>query len=302
LPVIDLPGANLSRASPTSVPAIYRQPAITVTIYEQEVMRSNDCGKIYEALLPAGVSPKRYDETADVAIAINKAELGTPYNRSAALQRDCGMPLSESVMAERCEAVAEALFPIYKEMRRRAADGKVFYGDDMDIERPRALYFQQISCEESRLRFALDVMAIQRNYRKCDKRRPRSLASASASRRRGTLSLASGSQWFVTAVAKATHDGTINTWKSNPFAEREFRTSGHAGFGGATQRKISRLASKPNPNSAATLSPRVEKVEKGAGNVKERIESLNTISSSQSDLIESQASGERCPKSNHKPY
>jgi transposase len=109
------------------------QPAITVTIYEQEVMRCNDCGKEYEAPLPEGVSPKRYDETADAQIAIIKSGLATPYNRSAALQRDCGAPLSESVMSERCKAVAEALYPIYQEMRRQAADGKVFYGDDTPV-------------------------------------------------------------------------------------------------------------------------------------------------------------------------
>jgi hypothetical protein len=109
------------------------QPAITVTIYEQEVMRCNDCGKEYEAPLPEGVSPKRYDETADATIAIIKSGLATPYNRSAALQRDCGAPLSESVMSERCKAVAEALYPIYQEMRHRAADGKVFYGDDTPV-------------------------------------------------------------------------------------------------------------------------------------------------------------------------
>src|SRR5215831_17327462 len=109
------------------------QPAITVTIYEQEVMRCNDCGKEYEAPLPEGVSPKRYDETADTAMAIIKSGLATPYNRSAALQRDCGMPVSESVMSERCKAVAEALRPIYKEMKRQAADGKVFYGDDTPV-------------------------------------------------------------------------------------------------------------------------------------------------------------------------
>ena len=106
------------------------QPAITVTIYEQEVMRCNDCGKEYEATLPEGVSPKRYDETADAQMAISKCGLATPYNRSATMQRDCGMPLSESVMSERCEAVAEALRPIYEEMKRQAANGKVFYGDD----------------------------------------------------------------------------------------------------------------------------------------------------------------------------
>jgi len=93
------------------------QPAITVTIYEQEVMRCNDCGKEYEAPLPEGVSPKRYDETADAAMAIIKSGLATPYNRSAALQRDCGMPLSESVMSERCKAVAEVLHPMRRKVR-----------------------------------------------------------------------------------------------------------------------------------------------------------------------------------------
>jgi hypothetical protein len=43
------------------------------------------------------------------------------------------MPLSESVMTERCEAVADALFSIYQEMRRQAANGKVFYGDDTPV-------------------------------------------------------------------------------------------------------------------------------------------------------------------------
>lgn len=61
------------------------QSAITVTIYEQEVMRCNDCGKEYEAPLPDGVSPKRYDETADTAIAIIKCGLATPYNRNAGI-------------------------------------------------------------------------------------------------------------------------------------------------------------------------------------------------------------------------
>jgi hypothetical protein len=115
------------------------QPAITVTIYEQEVMRCNDCGKEYEAPLPEGVSPKRYDETADTAMAIIKSGLATPYNRSALLQRDCGMPVSESVMSERCKAVAEALRPIYKEMKRQAADGKVFYGDDTPVRIPELM-------------------------------------------------------------------------------------------------------------------------------------------------------------------
>jgi hypothetical protein len=75
------------------------QPAITVTIYEQEVMRCNDCGKEYEAPLPEGVSPKRYDETADAAMAIIKSGLATPYNRSAIGQQPGGVIRSPEMIA-----------------------------------------------------------------------------------------------------------------------------------------------------------------------------------------------------------
>jgi transposase len=110
------------------------QPAITATLYELEVMRCNGCGREYEAELPAGVSAKKYDETADAAMAINRHGMGVPYYRSAGMEEACGIPLAESVQAERCEAVAESLLPIYQEMRREAAQGKVFYGDDTPVK------------------------------------------------------------------------------------------------------------------------------------------------------------------------
>jgi transposase len=109
------------------------QPFITATHYEQDVMRCGNCEKEFEAPLPEGIKPQKYDETADAAIAINKYGMATPYYRTSGMQDLCGIPLSESVQWERCEAVAEALQPIYLQMRREAANGKVFYGDDTPV-------------------------------------------------------------------------------------------------------------------------------------------------------------------------
>lgn len=109
------------------------QPIILATHYKQDVLKCNCCFKEYEAPLPEGVKPGRFDETADAAIAISKSVLAVPYHRTAAMQELCGIPLPESVQSERCEIVADALLPIFKQMIREGANGKVFYGDDSPV-------------------------------------------------------------------------------------------------------------------------------------------------------------------------
>ena len=106
------------------------QPVISATHYLQEVVRCLLCGKEYEAPLPEGVKPQKYDETADAAIAINKYVAASPFYRMSGLQRMCQIPLSESALFSRCEVVAEVLLPIYKQMEREAANAKILYGDD----------------------------------------------------------------------------------------------------------------------------------------------------------------------------
>jgi len=106
------------------------QPVISATHYLQEVVRCVLCGKEYEAPLPEGVKPQKFDETADAAIAINKYAAASPFYRMSGLQQMCQIPLSESTLFSRCEVVAEALLPIYKQMEREAANAKILYGDD----------------------------------------------------------------------------------------------------------------------------------------------------------------------------
>jgi len=109
------------------------QPAIQATQYEQEVVRCRECGAVYEAPLPEGISPKKWDETADATIVIERHAKYTPSYRTARMQEMCGVPLPESVQSERCREVADALEPIYEQMKQEAANGKVFRIDDTPV-------------------------------------------------------------------------------------------------------------------------------------------------------------------------
>jgi hypothetical protein len=71
-----------------------------------------------------------FKRTASKAIAINKYVAASPFYRMSGLRRMCQIPLSESTLFPRCEVVAEALLPIYKQIEREAANAKILYGDD----------------------------------------------------------------------------------------------------------------------------------------------------------------------------
>jgi hypothetical protein len=83
--------------------------------------------------LPEGVSAKKWDETADAQIAIERHAKYTPSYRTARTQEMCGVALPESVQSERCREVADALEPIYERMKKEAAQGKVFQIDDTPV-------------------------------------------------------------------------------------------------------------------------------------------------------------------------
>src|SRR5215470_4108088 len=109
----------------TNSPALFirlsGQPIVGATRYQQQVMRCSACQQRYTAPLPQGVFPHKYDATADVAIALSKYGAGLPFHRLARLQASFGVPLASSVLFERCEAVADALLPVFLHLKRLAA-------------------------------------------------------------------------------------------------------------------------------------------------------------------------------------
>jgi hypothetical protein len=110
------------------------QPLISATKYERPVLRCSDCFKRYVADLPEGVKEdEKFDETADVALALYKYSGGIPFYRQARMQESCGAPLPESVQFERCEEVANAGFSVHRHLVKLAADGKLFHIDDTRV-------------------------------------------------------------------------------------------------------------------------------------------------------------------------
>lgn len=110
------------------------QPLVGATNYKQEVLRCGDCQRTFTAQLPEGVKSIKYTATADAAIALAKYGSGMPWNRLSQLQKSFGIPLSASVMWERCEEVANAMLAIFIQLRIMAALCSVLYYDDTSVK------------------------------------------------------------------------------------------------------------------------------------------------------------------------
>lgn len=106
------------------------QPPLDATVYELDVYRCDTCQEIYPAEPPPGVGTEKYDETAVAMVATAKYGYGIPFYRLAKMQRNLGIPLPVTTQWELVEGGAEVLHPIFEEMRRQAAQGKVVHGDD----------------------------------------------------------------------------------------------------------------------------------------------------------------------------
>jgi len=122
----------------TNSPAIFiqltGQPIVGATRYQQQVLRCSACLQRYTAPLPEAVAAQKYDPTADVAIALTKYGTGLPFYRLARLQTSFGVPLAASVLFERCEAVADALLPVFLHLKRLAAHSDLLYADDTRVK------------------------------------------------------------------------------------------------------------------------------------------------------------------------
>jgi transposase len=103
---------------------------IGATVFEMENLRCNLCLKVFTARPPEGVGTKKYDETSGSMIALLKYGSGFPFYRLERLQRAVGIPLPSATQWEIVAEVSHTVAPVYKEMIRQAAQGKVLHNDD----------------------------------------------------------------------------------------------------------------------------------------------------------------------------
>lgn len=105
-------------------------PPLVATVYETEKLRCGSCGKLFEAQLPQGVPAVRYDESAKSMAALMRFGYGFPHYRLEKLQNELGQPVSDSVLWELAEGVADCGHPAYELLVKMAAQGEQMNLDD----------------------------------------------------------------------------------------------------------------------------------------------------------------------------
>jgi len=116
---------------------------VQASVYELERLRCNLCGTVFTAEAPEACRGNKHDETVGSIIALLKYGGGFPFNRLEKLQGGFGIPLAASTQWDIVNRKAEAIWPAYDELVRRAAQGKVLYNDDT-----KAKILQFMSSEE----------------------------------------------------------------------------------------------------------------------------------------------------------
>jgi transposase len=107
---------------------------LQATVYQQEKLRCNICGKIFTADLPLEAGSQKYDETASTMLAVLRYGSGLPLNRIAKLQTALGIPLAASTGWDVIEKMADRIHPAFTELLRQAAQGDVIHNDDTNMK------------------------------------------------------------------------------------------------------------------------------------------------------------------------
>lgn len=121
---------KLGKQKPSCQIKIQAMPPIVAKRYEREKLRCNLCGEVFTAPFPDGVSLKKYDDSVAAMLAILKYGHGFPHKRIETMQKNLGVPLSDSVQSELLKAGAELLKPLHQHLINEAAQSALLHTDD----------------------------------------------------------------------------------------------------------------------------------------------------------------------------
>jgi len=98
-------------------------------------MRCNGCNEIFTADLPEyvkadGPSDQQFGYSARSVLAISKYFAASPFYRQEQFTGLLGAPVAASTAFDQCEKVANALVPVFRHLKRQAANAGLFYLDD----------------------------------------------------------------------------------------------------------------------------------------------------------------------------
>lgn len=112
---------------------IFGQAPLAAEAWGCSELRCGGCGKVFTARAPKEAQGPKYTESAVSMLALLRYDSGMPLNRLARLQGNLGIPLPASTQWEVVRDHAPTLEPVYAELCRCAARGRVLHNDDTSI-------------------------------------------------------------------------------------------------------------------------------------------------------------------------
>ena len=106
------------------------QPPIQATVYERQMLRCASCQKTFTAPLPSQAWASKYHPSVDAVVSVLRYAMGMPHHRLAQWQKWAGVPFAASTQFERVEAMANAVFPVFRHMETIAANRPLVHSDD----------------------------------------------------------------------------------------------------------------------------------------------------------------------------
>lgn len=123
-------GKLFEMSEPSTIVRIFGQPPLAAAQWDCQRLRCGGCGGVFTAKAPEEAQGPKYDDTAASMMALMRYGTGMPLNRLAHLQKNMQTPVPASTQWEVVRDRAEDLQPVYDELVRRAAAGRVVHNDD----------------------------------------------------------------------------------------------------------------------------------------------------------------------------
>ncbi len=103
---------------------------VTADRYNIERLRCDTCGEIFKGKLPEEAGEEKYHASAKVSVVMMKYGSGLPFYRMEKQQGYQQIPLPAGTQWGLVEDAADAVLPVYLEMRRQAARAELLFIDD----------------------------------------------------------------------------------------------------------------------------------------------------------------------------
>lgn len=126
---------KLTKYEPASFLRITGQSPFVPEQHIMERLRCNACGAYFTAPLAENVqadghAQQKYGYSARSLMAINKYYAGTPFYRQGSLQNILGVSITASTIFDQVEYVANAIWPVFKQLCSVAGNASHYYIDD----------------------------------------------------------------------------------------------------------------------------------------------------------------------------